>query len=144
MCSGAPAPTAPGAGLLSGSKGRVAGQEGAGRAHSRCQQVKKASFQGQVRLIFSIVQRSQPGLRTRLPGHRGCLERYSPAELISFARRLDPDLEGQDFAEAGQQLDQMPDYASTSFGLSQQDVARLREQFSAWPRRARGRRRGHD
>jgi hypothetical protein len=62
------------------------------------------------------------------------LERYSPAELITFARRLDPGLEGQDFAEAGQRLDQMPDYAFTSFGLSQQDVARLRERFAAWPR----------
>jgi hypothetical protein len=37
--------------------------------------------------------------------------RYSPAELIGFARRLDPGLEGRDFAEAGQRLDQMPDYA---------------------------------
>jgi hypothetical protein len=59
---------------------------------------------------------------------------YSPAELIGFARRLDPGLEGRDFAEAGQRLDQMPDYAFTSFGLSQQDVARLRERFAAWPR----------
>ena len=62
------------------------------------------------------------------------LERYSPAELIALARRLDPGLEGQDFAEAGRRLDQMPDYAFTSFGLSQQDVARLRERFAAWPR----------
>jgi hypothetical protein len=31
------------------------------------------------------------------------LERYSPAELIGFARRLDPGLEARDFAEAGQQ-----------------------------------------
>jgi hypothetical protein len=36
---------------------------------------------------------------------------YSPAELTGFARRLDPGLEGRDFAEAGQRLDQMPDYA---------------------------------
>jgi hypothetical protein len=62
------------------------------------------------------------------------LERYSPAEVIGFARRLDPGLGGQDFAEAGQRLDQMPDYAFTSFGLSGQDVARLRERFAAWPR----------
>jgi hypothetical protein len=61
------------------------------------------------------------------------LGRYSPAELIGFARRLDPGLDSQDFAEAGQRLDQMPDYAFTSLGLSQQDVARLRERFAAWP-----------
>jgi hypothetical protein len=64
------------------------------------------------------------------------LGRYSPAELIGFARRLDPGLEGQDFAEAGQRLDAMPDYAFTSSGLSQQDVARLRERFAVWPRDA--------
>ncbi len=62
------------------------------------------------------------------------LERYSPAELIGLARRLDPGLEARDFAEAGQRLDQVPDYAFTSFGLSQQDVARLRERFASWPR----------
>ena len=43
------APTAPGR-LLSGLRGRVAGQAGAGRAYSRCQQARNASFQGQVRL----------------------------------------------------------------------------------------------
>ena len=48
----APAPTAPGR-LLSVAGVVRAGQAGAGRAHSRCQQVRKASFQGQVRLIFS-------------------------------------------------------------------------------------------
>ena len=62
------------------------------------------------------------------------LERYNPAELIGLARRLDPGLDARDFAEAGQRLDHMPDYAFTSFGLSQQDVARLRERFASWPR----------
>jgi hypothetical protein len=36
----------------------VAGQAGAGRAHSRCQQARNASFQGQVRLIFSTRARA--------------------------------------------------------------------------------------
>jgi len=62
------------------------------------------------------------------------LERYSPADLIAFARRLDPGLEGQDFAEAAQRLDQMPDDAFSAYGLSGQDVARLRVRFAAWPR----------
>jgi Domain of unknown function (DUF4411) len=50
----APAPTAPGwsssrvAGLI------CAGQAGAGRAQSCCQQVRKASFQGQSGLIFRM------------------------------------------------------------------------------------------
>jgi hypothetical protein len=33
------------------------------------------------------------------------LERYSPAQLIGFARRLDPGLTGRDFAGAGRRLD---------------------------------------
>jgi hypothetical protein len=36
----------------------VAGQAGAGRAHSRCQQARNASFQGQVRLILSTRARA--------------------------------------------------------------------------------------
>lgn len=64
------------------------------------------------------------------------LERFSPDELIALARRLDPGLEGLDFAEAAQRLDQMPDRAFTAFGLTQQDVVRMRERFAAWPRDA--------
>jgi len=64
------------------------------------------------------------------------LERYSPVELIGLARRLDPGLEDRDFAEAGQRLDHMPDSAFAPFGVTRQDVARLRERFAAWPRDA--------
>jgi hypothetical protein len=64
------------------------------------------------------------------------LDRYSPAELIDMARRLDPGLEGRDFAEAVQRLDQMPDSAFSAFGLTHQEVGRLRERFAAWPRDA--------
>jgi hypothetical protein len=70
------------------------------------------------------------------------LERYAPEELISFARRLDPGLEGQDFAEAAQRLDQMPDRAFAGLGLSREDVAELRERFASWPRQAQIRRIG--
>lgn len=53
----APAPTAPG--RPPSCRGtEVAGQAGAGRAHSRCQQARNASFQGQVRLIFSTRARA--------------------------------------------------------------------------------------
>ena len=41
-----------------GRRGGVAGQAGAGRAHSRCQQARNAPFQGQVRLIFSTRARA--------------------------------------------------------------------------------------
>ena len=54
-----------GAGSFPGGRDRVAGQADSGRAHSRCQQVRKASFQGQVRLIFSTRARAW---RTRRAG----------------------------------------------------------------------------
>ena len=62
------------------------------------------------------------------------LERYSMEQMISFARRLDPGLTDRDFADAGQRLDKWGDGVFAPFGLSQPDVARLREQFAAWPR----------
>ena len=62
------------------------------------------------------------------------LHRYTMDQLISFARRLDPGLEERDFADAGTQLDRMPDGVFTRYGLSHADVARLREEFAAWPR----------
>jgi hypothetical protein len=62
------------------------------------------------------------------------LETYSPAQLMGFARRLDPGLAGRDFADAGLRLDQMPDEAFTPVGLSGHDVTALRERFASWPR----------
>jgi len=64
------------------------------------------------------------------------LERYTPGQLISFARRLDPGLEGEDFADAAQRLDRTPDEAFTDLGLSEADVTALRERFAGWPREA--------
>jgi hypothetical protein len=63
--------------------------------------------------------------------------RSSPVQLISFARRLDPGLTGEDFAYAGLELDQMDDRAFAEIGLSQHQVIALRERFAAWPRHAR-------
>lgn len=62
------------------------------------------------------------------------LQRYTVDQLISFARRLDPGLEARDFADAGTQLDRMLDGLFTRYGLSPEDVARLRAQFAVWPR----------
>jgi Nucleotidyl transferase AbiEii toxin, Type IV TA system len=65
------------------------------------------------------------------------LGRYSPAQLISLARRLDPGLTSEDFAYAGLELDQMDDRAFAGIGLSQHQVTALRDRFAAWPRHAR-------
>jgi hypothetical protein len=62
------------------------------------------------------------------------LGRWTPAELIGFARRLDPGLDSEDFTDVASRLDQMPDTAFAPFGLSPQDVAGLRERFADWPR----------
>jgi len=62
------------------------------------------------------------------------LQYYTVDQLISFARRLDPGLENRDFADAGRQLDRMPDRVFARYGLGPEDVARLRERFTAWPR----------
>lgn len=62
------------------------------------------------------------------------LERYSVTELIDFAKRLDPGLTDQDFADAARRLDRVDDGWFASLGLSRQDVAALRDKFAAWPR----------
>ncbi len=64
------------------------------------------------------------------------LEHYTVDQLIDLAKRLDPDLEDRDFADAGRQLDRMPDRLFTRYVSDQQDVARLRERFASWPRNA--------
>ena len=62
------------------------------------------------------------------------MRRYPVDQLIGFAKRLDAGLEDRDFADAGRQLDRMPDGVFARYGLTPADVARLREQFRAWPR----------
>ncbi len=62
------------------------------------------------------------------------LERYSIDQVISFARRLDPGLTRRDFADAGRRLDKWGDGIFAPFGLSHEEIARLRERFAAWPR----------
>lgn len=59
---------------------------------------------------------------------------YTPAQLIDFAGRLDPGLTARDFADAGQQLDRLPDRVFARYGLNPDDVAGLRQQFATWPR----------
>jgi hypothetical protein len=62
------------------------------------------------------------------------LDRYTVAELIGFARRLDPGLTDRDFADAGRRLDQVADGWFASLSLTSAQIAGLRAQFAAWPR----------
>jgi hypothetical protein len=59
---------------------------------------------------------------------------YSVAQLTGLAAALDPGLTAADFADAGRRLDRLGDDRFARYGLTQQDVTRLREQFAAWPR----------
>jgi hypothetical protein len=64
------------------------------------------------------------------------LQRYTPEQLIGFARRLDPGLQAEDFADAGRRLDRTSDEAFADLGLTAQDIATLRQRFTGWPRQA--------
>ena len=62
------------------------------------------------------------------------LRHYSVGQLIVLAKRLDPGLEDRDFADAGRQLDRLPDGVFVRYGLGPREVAMLRERFADWPR----------
>ncbi len=81
--------------------------------------------------VCALASRSKSAT-TPTPG--GCSTAMNPAQLIGFARRLDPGLTAEDFADAGRQLDRMGDEEFSRYGLGQQDVAALRAKFAAWPR----------
>jgi hypothetical protein len=59
---------------------------------------------------------------------------YSVAQLTGLAVALDPGLTAEDFADAGQRLDRLGADRFARYGLTPEDVTRLREQFAAWPR----------
>jgi hypothetical protein len=63
------------------------------------------------------------------------LDHYKPEQLIGFARRLDPSLGRQDFADLAGRLDRAPEVAFTYSGLRRpEEVTRVKDQFAAWPR----------
>src|ERR1017187_5765521 len=50
------------------------------------------------------------------------LQHYTADQLIGLAKRLDPGLDDRDFADAGRQLDRMPDGLFARYGLGPRDV----------------------
>jgi len=62
------------------------------------------------------------------------LETYTVPQLMDLARQLEPGLQDEDFADAGRRLDRLSDKVFARYGLSPEDVARLRERFASWPR----------
>ena len=62
------------------------------------------------------------------------LREHTAHELIQLARRRDPGLTDRDFAEAGRELDRIADVQFARYGLTPDDVGRIREAFADWPR----------
>jgi hypothetical protein len=62
------------------------------------------------------------------------LDRYTAAELIGFARRLDPGLTDEEFADAAVRLDQVHDGWFRLPPANPSEIAGLREKFTTWPR----------
>ncbi|MHB1431323.1 MAG: nucleotidyl transferase AbiEii/AbiGii toxin family protein [Streptosporangiaceae bacterium] len=62
------------------------------------------------------------------------MDRYTIAELISLARRLDPGLTDADFADAGTRLHQVPDGWFASLSLTPAQITALRARFTGCPR----------
>jgi Nucleotidyl transferase AbiEii toxin, Type IV TA system len=67
------------------------------------------------------------------------LDRWTPAELASLARRLDRTVGPGHLAEIARRLDRLPDHAFAPYGLDlpwipDTRAAQVRERFAAWPR----------
>ncbi len=55
-------------------------------------------------------------------------------DVIRFARRLEPGLRPEEFADAGRRLGQMPDRHFARLGLRPSAIRLLRRRFADWPR----------
>ena len=131
-----------GAASFPGRRDGVAGQAGAGRAHSRCQQARKASFQGQVRLIFSTRARAWRTSRAgRLEQPVAQRVRLGVLEVVAVVQAQQPAPGGQVGGEVGGQYPAAVDLPRFSMagsaGPSSSRCARRRSPR----RRARGARR---
>lgn len=62
------------------------------------------------------------------------LAERTPPELLSLARRVDPELDDSDVVAVGRRLDRTPDRAFAPYRLTPAAVATLRARFAAWPR----------
>src|SRR5487761_1705690 len=62
------------------------------------------------------------------------LETYTVSQLITMARELEPELQDEDFADAGRRIDRLGDKVFARYGLSPDDVSRLKQRFADWPR----------
>jgi hypothetical protein len=64
----------------------------------------------------------------------GLLDRYDRDRLMELARIADPALTDEEFAEAMDRLDRMPDRRFAVYGLSPAEISEVRARFVSWPR----------
>ncbi|HKD97757.1 MAG TPA: nucleotidyl transferase AbiEii/AbiGii toxin family protein [Micromonosporaceae bacterium] len=63
------------------------------------------------------------------------LRRFSRAEIMTLARRADPALTDEEFADAVARLDRVADATFTEvYGVTAAEVAKIRDAFADWPR----------
>ena len=120
---------------LTRNRAPAQGQDAAGRVFfvptSGCSQDKHDAIGGKVATLAT-----RAAERDYLDAAAALARGYSVAQLTALALALDPGLAAEDFADAGQRLDRLRDDRFAPYGLTPDDVTRLRKRFAAWPRKA--------
>ncbi|MFY1657723.1 nucleotidyl transferase AbiEii/AbiGii toxin family protein [Micromonospora sp. WMMD1274] len=81
--------------------------------------------------VAAMVTRAQPRDYIDVAAALG---RYSRNDLLGLARRADPALTDEEFQDALQRLDRLPDTVFALYRLTPDQIRDLRSAFSDWPR----------
>ncbi|MBC8993132.1 nucleotidyl transferase AbiEii/AbiGii toxin family protein [Micromonospora chalcea] len=81
--------------------------------------------------VAAMVTRAQPRDYIDVAA---ALRRYSRNDLVDLARRADPALTDEEFQDALQRLDRLPDTVFALYRLTPAEIHDLRHAFSEWPR----------
>ncbi|WDP97808.1 nucleotidyl transferase AbiEii/AbiGii toxin family protein [Micromonospora chalcea] len=81
--------------------------------------------------VAAMVTRAQPRDYIDVAA---ALRRYSRNDLVDLARRADPALTDEEFQDALQRLDRLPDTVFVLYRLTPAEIHDLRHTFSEWPR----------
>ncbi|WP_349880252.1 nucleotidyl transferase AbiEii/AbiGii toxin family protein [Micromonospora sp. HUAS YX12] len=81
--------------------------------------------------VAAMVTRAQPRDYIDVAASLG---RYSRNDLLDLARRADPALTDEEFQDALQRLDRLPDTVFALYRLTPDQIRDLRRAFSDWPR----------
>ncbi|MET9297760.1 hypothetical protein ABZX66_00405 [Micromonospora aurantiaca] len=81
--------------------------------------------------VAAMVTRAQPRDYIDVAAALG---RYSRSDLVDLALRADPALTDEEFQDALQRLDRLPDTVFALYRLTPAEIRDLRHAFSDWPR----------